>query len=37
MTRGELFRFLNEGQGRANCQDSFTLAMAIRGQALDHA
>jgi hypothetical protein len=35
MTRSELSRFLNEGQGSANCQDSFTIATAIRGPAVD--
>jgi hypothetical protein len=36
MTRSELLRFLDEGQRSTNCQDSFTIATAIRGQALDH-
>jgi hypothetical protein len=35
MTRSELSRFLNKGQGSANCQDSFTIAAAIRGPAVN--
>jgi hypothetical protein len=36
MTRGELLRFLDEGQRSANRQDSFAIATAIRGRMLDH-